>query len=1020
MVSLAGDVLSHETLEQLVEARDAQAAELQTLLAHRVGDILLVASLYDSFTLSEGAHLTELILGAYDRLSLTAQPTITRVSTRAQALERLAQRRFDMVITIGQVGDVPASEFGARVKKLHPGLPVVLIAFEMRELHAIEGGPIGIPNIDRTFLWRGDVRLFLAIIKLVEDRLNVERDTRVGGVRTLILVEDSVPFYSIYLPMIFTEMMRQTELLIEQSVNLGQRLLRRRLRPRVLMASTYEEAVSLFDEFRDTVLAVVSDVEFPRAGTIDHEAGLRLLRHIRELDQDTPLLLQSSRHEFAEQAEALGAGFVHKDSRTLLSDFHDFMLEHLGFGAFVFQDAEGHVHARASDMGEMVAAVSSVPEHVLEYHASRNHFSNWLMARTEFELASTMRTMRVSDFPTTESMRDFLARSLRRIHSSARRGQIVDFDAARFRGLDEESGLVRIGGGSLGGKGRGLAFAHELLGRGDLSAGFDDLRIYVPPTAVLGTDTFDRFLNNSDLLPFALQLEDDVEILSQFQRTSLPEDIVEDLRVFIRYVDFPVAVRSSSLLEDSHHQPAAGIYPTHMLPNADPDPEVRLGQLIAAVKHIYAATFFAGAKSYFEASPNRVEDEKMAVIVQRIFGTRHGDHLYPTLSGVAESHNFYPVRDMKADEGVAVVALGLGKTVVDGGRAVRFSPAHPQWLPQFSSAEDTLENAQRSFWALDLSVKPDFSDPDPRSGLVELGLDVAEKEGTLWPVASVYVPDNDAVYDGLSRPGVRLVTMAPILKHNAFPLCAAVRRLLELGRLGLASPVEIEYAADVRPAREGPSALAFLQIRPMVLTDTVRPFDITSIPVEDTFIRASNALGMGRRSDILDLVVVCQVNFHHDNTPAIALEVERMNRALRAEGRPYLLVGPGRWGTADRFLGIPVQWGQIAGAAVIVECALGGRIVEPSQGTHFFHNMTSLGIGYFTACRGQEDIVDWAWLDTLEETTGPEALVRHYRLDHPVEVLIDGEQNRGVVKKRGQAQGAGSDEDPAWAAGSGV
>lgn len=995
------------SLEQLVEARDAQSAQLQTLLAHRVNSILLVASLYDSFTLSEGQHLAELILGAYDNLSLTAQPHITRVSTRAQALERLAQRRFDLVITIGQVGDVPAPEFGRRVKAMYPDLPVFLIAYEMRELHALEGGPIAIPNIDRAFLWRGDVRLFLAIIKLVEDAMNVEHDTLVGGVRTLILIEDSVPFYSIYLPMLFTEMVKQTELLIAQSVNMGQRLLRRRLRPRVLMASTYEEGLALYDHFRDTVLAVISDVEFPREGALDPQAGLRLLRHIREIDEDTPLLLQSSRPYFAQDAEIYGAAFVDKNSRTLRSDFHEFMLEHLGFGDFVFQDEEGRIFARASDAGEMVSAVESVPASVLGYHASRNHFSNWLMARTEFELASAMRKLRIADFDSLEAMRDFLARSLRRIHRAARRGQIVDFDANRFRGLDQESGLLRIGGGSLGGKGRGLAFAYELLGRGDLAAGFDDLHIYVPPAAVLGTDVFDRFLEDNDLLPFALGLEDDQEILEQFQRTELPPDIMDDLRVLAEHVDFPVAVRSSSLLEDSHHLPAAGIYPTHMLPNIDPDPAERLRQLVRAVKHVYAATFFEGAKSYFEASPNRVEDEKMAVIIQQVFGLRHGDHLYPHLSGVAESHNFYPLREMRAEEGVAIVALGLGKTVVDGGRAVRFSPEHPQWLPQFSSPEDILENAQRSFWAVDLTREPDLDDPDPPSGTVELGLDVAERHGTLWPVASVYEPENETVYDGLSRVGVRLVTMAPILKHRAFPLSAVIKRLLQLGQLGLAGPVEIEFAANLRSRKEGPSEVAFLQIRPMVISDPVQPFDVTRFKEDQTFVRTSNALGVGRRSDIRDLVVVCKVNFKRDNTPAVAAEVGRINHRLQIEGRPYVLVGPGRWGTADRHLGIPVQWGQIAGAAAIVECSMGGQVIEPSQGTHFFHNMTSLGIGYFTACHGQSDMIDWDWLETLEETTEPDALVRHYRLPEPVEVLIDGEHNRGVVlKRRAKAEAA--------------
>lgn len=990
--------MDQRALERLVEEHDAEAAALQTLLAQRVRRILLVASLYDSYTLSEGEHLAELILGATHNLSLTALPEIRRVSTRARALELLGRERFDVVIAISHLDDIPAPEFGRRVKALRRDVHVILLGFDMRELRAIEGGPIAIPGIDRTFLWRGDVQLFLAIIKLVEDQLNVEHDTRVGGVRTLLLVEDSVPFYSSYLPMLFTMLMKQTMLLISQSVNVGQRLLRRRLRPRVLMASTYEEGLALFERYRDTALAVISDVRFPRGGEVDDVAGLHLLRAIRRIDDDVPLLLQSSQNRLADAAEAMGVQFVNKHSETLLADLRTFMLDHLGFGDFVFRAPDGAEIERAADVEEMIEALARVPDAVLMQHAGRNHFSNWLMARTEFELASAMRKLQVRDFDTVVDMRSYLVQSLERIRDEHHRGQIEDYLPGRY---ESGSRFVRIGNGSLGGKGRGLAFMHELLSRGNLDEAFEDLRIFVPPSAIIATQVFDDFLERNDLAGFALRETDDEAILARFLEAELPPRAVEDLADFMAQVRYPIAVRSSSLLEDSHHLPAAGVYPTYMLANAEPEAEDRLAVLLDALRHIYASTFFRAAKTYFASTPSRLEDEKMAVVVQQVVGRRYGDRMYPHLSGVAQSHNFYPVRDMRSEEGIATVALGFGRTVVEGGRALRFSPAHPEWLPQFSSSEAILRHAQRRFWALDMGrARPDFRRAEPEEAMVELDLAAAEADGALWPVASTYDANDHTVHDGLSRPGARVVTMAPILKHGAFPLGRAIRQLLELGRIGMSGPVEIEFAANVGEGRRGGNELAFLQIRPLQLTHRVGEApSLDEVAEEDVLLRSDQVLGVGQNTGIMDIVAVREDRFDRGQTRAIADEVGELTGPLQSAGRPYLLIGPGRWGTADRWLGIPVSWAQISGAQVIVESPLDDLDVEPSQGTHFFHNMTSLGIGYFTLGRRHGGFLDEDWLSTRELAAETDR-VRHYTLDEPLEVRIDGATNRGLILKR--------------------
>jgi DNA-binding response OmpR family regulator len=985
--------MSHPILDRMVETYDQQSIGFDSLRPFHVRDVLLVASLYDSYTLAEDGRLAEQIFGEFHNLSLSAPAYLTRVATAERALELLRERPFDLVITMARVGDLSVQEFGEKVKRMHGGMPVYLLTYDTRELGMLEGKETTLRGIDKVFVWRGDVRLFLAVIKLVEDALNVEHDTRVGHVRVVILVEDSVPFYSSYLPMLFDEIMKQTSSLIHEGVNTTQKLLRMRARPKILLATTFEEAWELYTNFREVVLGVISDVRFPHRERIDPEAGVELLRTIRERDPYIPMVLQSSDESNRQQANDLGVTFLHKRSPTLLQEFRNFMLENLGFGDFIFRLPDGVEVARASDMLSMVRCLENVPASSLRFHGKLNHFSNWLMARTEFSAASVLRQKNVSDFANVEAMRDFLRQTLITFRQRTRRGLVEDFNAARF---DSSSEFVRIGGGSLGGKGRGLAFIHELLSRHDIESSFDDLRIFVPPSAVIGTDVFDRFLETNGLLEFALREENDEVITKRFLDARLPQDVVTDLAAFLDRVLYPIAVRSSSLLEDSHYQPFAGVYFTQMLPNSGAR-EVRLQQLIDTVKFIYASTFYQNAKAYIKTTPNRMEEEKMAVVIQQIVGRRVGDYVYPHVSGVANSYNFYPVGPMKPEEGAASVALGLGKTVVEGGRTVRFSPAHPEALPQFSRTADVLENAQREFFALDVTRPVDALKPD--GNLVRLDLAAAERHGMLWPVASTYSREDDVVHDGISRPGVRLVTFAPLLKGQLIPFAEAVQLLLEMGYRGLSGPVEIEFALNLEPSGGGPKEFGFLQIRPLVMNDPGAHVPLGDVPEDLVFVRSKQALGNGRIDGIRDIVFVRRDAFRRESTVDVASDVGRMNQQLVAQKRPYLLLGPGRWGSADRWLGVPVQWTQISGARVILESDLEDLKVEPSQGTHFFQNMTSYGIGYFNALESEGGMVDWDWLESLTPTTETRWL-RHVRLDEPLELRIDGRRGEGVILKR--------------------
>ncbi len=988
------EIKSNPPLSTLVPS--PRFAGFQELMRQRVENILLVSSLYDSFILAEDGQLNEVILSKFLDLNLRHTPGITRVSSGSQALTLLHGRhRFNLIVTSMHVGDMDALALARRVKEEDLGLPVVLLAYDSRELNNLVNQR-DVSDFDGIFLWQGDVRILLAIVKYIEDRLNVECDTGEMGIQAIIVVEDSIRQYSSFLPTIYTELMRHSHSLVPEGINLSHKLMRIQARPKILLCSTYEEAWHYFATYQENILGIITDVEFPRDGVLTAEAGVELAREVRRLQPDIPIMLQSSFVENEALARSIGAYFLLKESPTFLHQLRRFMIENFSFGDFIFRLKDGTEVGRAGDLKTLEALLHVVPAESLGYHGERNHFSNWLKARTEFALAHKLRPRKVSDFATLEDLRQDLIRSIQEYREERDRGIVVDFDRATF---DASSSFSRIGGGSLGGKARGLAFVNRLLYDHDVPGRFPGIQIAVPPSVVLGTDVFDEFLQQEDLRDFAINCRDDGELLERFLAAEFPERYRSDLASFLDLIHYPLAVRSSSLLEDSQYQPFAGIYATYMLPNSHPDRSVRLLHLIDAVKRVYASTFSTHAKAYLKATPYRLEEEKMAVIVQKVVGAVHGDRFYPDFAGVARSHNFYPAPPMTTEDGVAAVALGLGETVVGGGLCIRFCPRYPRHLVQFSSVKDILRNSQREFYALTLLESAVEDGTHHAFELRQFGLDAAEEDGTLVWVGSTYSHENHAVYDGLSRHGVRLVSFAPILKHDLFPLPEILDVLLEISRLGTSGPVEIEFAANLSTPPGQPKEFGFLQLRPLALSREMADVEVGDVTDSELVCRSTSVLGHGKIEDIHDIVVIDQHRFERGRSQEVALEVARFNAELAARGAGYLLIGVGRWGSSDPLLGIPVAWDQIAGVRAMVEAGFRDFKVTPSQGTHFFQNLTSSNVGYFTVNPDEgEGFVDWKWL-ARRRAVAEMSVVRHLHFTRPVVIKMDGKRNEGVILK---------------------
>lgn len=971
----------------------------QNLMQHRIRDVLLVSSLYDLYVFEEDGRLYELIRDKYHGLNLTHAPELIRASDTGEALTMLESKRpFDLVITTLHIDDMRPHEFASKVKALNPDIPIVLLAFDNKELSELMLHH-NVAVFDQIYIWQGDFRLMLAIIKSLEDRMNVAHDTQILGVQSIILIEDNISYYSSFLPMIFLEVMKHTQRLISEGINLSHKRLRMRARPKILLCTNYDEAWQYYKQYDETILGIISDIDFPKGGEKCPGAGLEFAKAVKVKHPDIPILLNSTNVEFQELAEALNLSFILKNSPTLMQELRTFLMDQLSFGDFVFMTPDGREVGRATDLKTLEEQIFKIPDESFTYHAERNHFSNWLKARTEFWLAHELRPRKLSDFPSIEATRHNLARSIGDYRAILQRGSVTDFNQETF---DPASSISRIGGGALGGKARGLNFINTIVNHTDLCTCFPGVEVVIPPAIMIGTDVFDDFLEANHLLEFALNETDDEVIHQRFLDAAVfPEEIKQPLRCFLEIIRSPLAVRSSSLLEDSHNHPFAGVYSTFMLPNTGKTVDDRLQDLIAAIKRVYASTFLKSAKDYMKATSFRLEEEKMAVIIQKMAGAVHGTRFYPHFSGVARSYNFYPVPPQKFSDGVAAIALGLGKTVVEGGAAVRFCPHAPSRIEQFSTMENILKSSQTEFYALDLSSPVDPRHEIGDAQVKKYPLQAAEEDGALAYVASTYSPENDRLYDGISRDGLRVITFANILKNKQFPLNDILIALLEIGRSGMGTPVEIEFATDLADTQSGNMQFALLQIRPMVVNRELEMLNIEAHRKEDLICYSSQILGNGVMDHIHDIVFVDRTRFERSKSRDAAQEIARINAKLVEEDAGYILIGVGRWGSLDPWLGIPVSWDQIAGAKLIVESDFMDFTVDPSQGSHFFQNLNSFMIGYFTVHSDQtQSGIDWNWLleQPVVEST---QYVRHVHFDKPLIVKMSAHQNKGIVLKPG-------------------
>lgn len=962
------------------------------LIPFRVRELLLVASPYDAYTLEEDAGLADRLLEQYSELRLTSSPRITFAATGARALELIEERSFDLVITMVRLGDVEAMALGEQIKAVRPDLAVVLLGFREADFMRVQDAT-KIDLFDGMFVWTGDAAIVLAIIKQIEDQRNVEHDTREAGVRVMLVVEDSVRRYSSFLILLYSELLRQSASLIAEGLNHSHKVMRMRARPKILLAKTYEEACECFKRYERYMFAVISDVRFPKDGVENPEAGFELIEHFRERRPELPVLMQSAEADLGSRAAELGVAWAQKASTHLPIRLKDFFTENLGFGDFVFRLQDRTVVGRARNVYEMESILLEVPAESIVFHADNNHFSQWLRARNMLQLATRVRPATIESCGGVDGFRRTLRRMLREAHVEESAGLITDF-SDRGRGYDTH--FLRLGTGSIGGKARGIAFLSALVQRRGLVDKFEGLRIRTPRTVAVATELFDRFLQTNGLVDLVASDAGDEAIVNGFLEAAFDDGFLSDLRAVQAELAGPLAVRSSSLLEDAQFQPFAGIYETCLLPNAHPSPNRRFEQMCQAIKYVFASTFSKNARAYLEGTPYTVDEEKMGIVVQEMVGQRYGDRFYPTISGVALSYNFYPVGDQRPEDGLVLLALGLGRSIVSGGQVLQFCPKTPGQLPQFPTPRDALQHSQKKFYAVNMAKPEPNLALGPDETLIDCTLADAEEDGTLALAASVYDAPNDVLRENLRDKGPRVITFSNLLKWNAFPLAEALDEILTVARSGMGSPVEIEFAVDV-PEGWKPE-LNLLQIRPQVTQTANGSSLVADMPDEGLLVRSAQALGHGVVEGLQDVVYTrTGAKVDHNSSRTVAERVGNLNRDIGDRG--YVLIGPGRWGSSDASLGVPVQWAQISFARVIVEIPFEDRIVEPSQGSHFFHNIASLGIGYITLTSTDDlSCFDREWLDA-QPSTFEDDLIRHVKIPAGLTVYLDGPHCRAAIVK---------------------
>lgn len=965
------------------------------LMTRRIYNILLVASKYDSFVLEDDGRVDEQIFNEYVSLNLRYPPRFTQVSTGDEALTALNKGNYDLIIMMPSDKQDLNFETAKLVKNKYSHIPIVVLTPFSREVSKyMEKADLS--AIDYVFSWLGNTDLLLAIIKLIEDKMNVDQDIESVGVRVILLVEDSVRFYSSILPNLYKFVLEQSRNFATEALNAHQEMLRMRGRPKILLARNYEEAAEMYKKYHDNLLGLISDMSFNRDGSKDKLAGIHFCKKVRAKDPVLPIILNSSEFENKSYSDEISAGFINKASKTFPQELRRLMTDNFGFGDFVFKDPDtGEELIRIKNLKEFQEQIFNIPDKSLRYHLGKNHASRWLYSRAMFPLAKFIENVPIEDYEDSMEARKIISDAIVMYRRTKNQGVIAEFKKERF---DKYSNFVRFGDGSLGGKGRGLAFIDALIKRNPDLGDFENVNICIPKTLVLCTGIFDQFMESNNLYPIALSDASDEEILKSFKAAHLPDGFNDNLRAFLSVVKNPIAVRSSSLLEDAHYQPFAGIYSTYMIP-FDEDIEKTLTMLKKVIKAVYASAFYQSSKAYMVATSNVIDQEKMAIILEQVCGTAYQDRFYPTFSGVARSLNYYPIGHETAEDGIANIALGLGKYIVDGGTTLRFSPKHPHSILQMSSLDFALRETQTQFLCLDLKAKEFEVTTDDGKNLLRLRVQDAEKDGTLKFIASTYDPYDQVLRDGVWGNGRKVISFAHILQNDTFPLAGILDKVLHLGQKEMGRPVEIEFAVELNPDEEGKSTFYLLQIRPIVDIKEMLEENLEEIPYEDVIIKTNNALGHGIENDITDLVYVKTENFNASRNQLTVYEIEKINKQLTLENRPYILIGPGRWGSSDSWLGIPVKWPQIASARLIVEAGKTNYRIDPSQGTHFFQNLTSFGVSYFTISEGSEEhFCDFDYLDSLPAMFEND-YIRHIRFENPAIIKTDGKKSLGVVMK---------------------
>ena len=960
------------------------------LMAKRIFNVLLIANPYDAFMLEDDGRVDEKIFDEYAKLGLRYPPRFIQVASEEEALRQMEQFSFDLVIVMPGTDNNDIFDIARGIKSSHPHIPcVVLTPFS----HGISKrmADEDLSAFEYVFCWLGNTELLLSIIKLIEDKMNLEHDLK-AGVQMILLVEDNVRFYSSILPNLYQFVLQQSLAFATEALNSQLETLRMRGRPKIVLARSYEEAWYLYDRYSDNTLGVISDCRFPRSGQLDELAGIHLLKAIRERDEFIPLIMESSEPEKAKLVEGQKIRFVDKNSKKMAVDLRELILRYFGFGDFIFRDPQTMQEvARLRNLKDLQDNIFKLPRESLLYHVQHNNVSRWLVSRALFPIAEFLKRITWDSLQDVDQHRQIIFDAIVSYRRMKNQGVVAVFHRERF---DRYSNFARIGEGSLGGKGRGLAFIdHIIKSHTDLND-YDQADVMIPKTVVLCTDIFDEFMYTNELYQVALSDIPDEEILQHFLHARLPARLIGDLMAFLDVVDTPIAIRSSSLLEDSHYQPFAGIYSTYMIPHV-PDKYERLHMLSDAIKAVYASVYYQDSKAYMTATSNVIDQEKMAVILQEVVGEQHGNRFYPTLSGVARSVNYYPIGDEQAEEGTVNLALGLGKYIVDGGQCLRVCPAHPNQILQTSEMEIALKETQTRFYALDLENPPTTFQKDDAFNLLKLRVNAAEPDGTLQYIASTYDPYDQVIRDGIYDGGRKVITFCGVLQQGVFPLPELLQKVMRYGHEEMRRPVEIELAANIHADRTG--ELYLLQIRPMVDNKMNLEEDIREIPDTDCLLRSHNAIGHGILTDIQDIVYVKTEKWSASMNPAIAEEINKINRRFLDEGQGYVLVGPGRWGSSDPWLGIPVKWPAISAAKVIVEAGLESYRVDPSQGTHFFQNLTSFGVGYFTINDYMNDGIyrqnELNEMAAIEET----AHVRVVHFSAPLTIKIDGMKKEGVI-----------------------